>query len=111
SGFNTVIGEVQGEPTVTLTASQIPLHTHTITAANVPTGGVVERVQSPAGGLAYLSASSPDQVWKSSPGSLTAAFSPQAISSVGGSQPHENTQPYLVLNFCIALEGIFPSRN
>src|SRR5439155_17545010 len=87
SGFNTTLGEVQGEPTVTLTATQIPLHTHTIFAANVPSGGVVERVQSPAGGLAYLSASSPDQVWKASPGALTAAFAPSAISVAGGSQP------------------------
>ena len=42
---------------------------------------------------------------------MTAPFSPKAISAIGSSQPHDNMQPYLVLNFCIALEGIFPSRN
>jgi microcystin-dependent protein len=36
---------------------------------------------------------------------------PNTFASAGGSQPHENMQPYLVLNFCIALQGIFPSRN
>jgi len=108
-GFNTVIGEVQGATTVTLTTSQIPAHTHTITAGDLPAGGVVERLQSPTA-VAYISASSPDQAYNSSP-TLDAPFSPKAISTVGGSQPHENMQPYLVLNFCIALEGIFPTRN
>jgi microcystin-dependent protein len=39
------------------------------------------------------------------------SFSPKVITITGGSQPHDNMQPYLVLNFCIALEGIFPSQN
>jgi microcystin-dependent protein len=39
------------------------------------------------------------------------AMAPAAVSSVGGSQPHENRQPFLVLSFCIALQGIFPSQN
>jgi microcystin-dependent protein len=39
------------------------------------------------------------------------AMYPQMVSTVGGSQPHENRQPYLCLNFCIALQGIFPSQN
>jgi microcystin-dependent protein len=40
-----------------------------------------------------------------------AAMYPQMVSNVGGSQPHENRQPYLALNFCIALQGVFPSQN
>jgi microcystin-dependent protein len=44
------------------------------------------------------------------PAALT-SLQPAAISNVGGSQPHENRQPFLTLNFCIALQGIFPSRN
>ena len=39
------------------------------------------------------------------------AFPPDAVTNIGGSQPHNNMMPYLVLNFCIALQGIFPSRN
>jgi microcystin-dependent protein len=38
-------------------------------------------------------------------------MAPQALGTAGGSQPHENRQPFLVLNICIALQGIFPSRN
>jgi microcystin-dependent protein len=110
SGFNTVIGEVQGTPTVTLIATEIPSHTHTISAADIPSGGIVERVASPSGGLAYLADSGPDAIWNKTP-TVNAALSPKAIGLVGGSQPHENTQPYLVVNFCIALQGIFPSRN
>jgi microcystin-dependent protein len=44
------------------------------------------------------------------PGPLT-TLSPSDVSSVGGSQPHENREPSLVMNWCIALQGIFPSRN
>jgi microcystin-dependent protein len=40
-----------------------------------------------------------------------AVMNPQSVTNVGGSQPHTNMQPYLVLNFCIALQGIFPSQN
>ena len=43
-------------------------------------------------------------------GNLT-QMAPNSVSSVGGSQPHNNMEPYLVLNFCIALQGIFPSQN
>jgi microcystin-dependent protein len=110
AGFNTVIGETQGATTVTLTTTQIPSHTHSITAADLPPGGIVERVASPAGGSAYLADSSPDAVWNKTP-TVNAAFSSKAIGVTGGSQPHDNTQPYLAVNFCIALEGIFPSRN
>jgi microcystin-dependent protein len=60
--------------------------------------------------LAYISASSPDQAYINSP-TLDAPFSPKAISTVGASQPHDNMQPYLVLNFCISLFGIYPSQN
>jgi microcystin-dependent protein len=55
--------------------------------------------------LAGQSAS--DYVAAASLGSMSAA----TVSTVGGSQPHENRQPYLVMNWCIALQGIFPSRN
>ena len=44
-------------------------------------------------------------------GTVNEQMSPNACTAVGGSQPHENMSPYLVLNFCIALQGIFPSRN
>ena len=44
-------------------------------------------------------------------GSSNTSLNPQAVTAAGGNQPHDNMQPYSVLNFCIALQGIFPSRN
>jgi microcystin-dependent protein len=97
------IGEQSGVESVTLLATQIPAHTHNlvgITEAGstaVPTGAMLAN----AGAL--------DKEY-GTPGTLT-SMNAQAISSNGGSQPHANMQPYLVINYCIALEGIFPSRN
>jgi len=45
------------------------------------------------------------------PFASTVAMAPNSVSSIGGSQPHNNMMPYLVLNFCIALQGMFPSQN
>lgn len=109
SGFNTTIGQVQGTPTVTLTVAQEPAHQHVITAVEEPSGGVVEKTPTPSS-TTWLASSNPDGVWAYTP-SINTAFAPNAITSVGGSQPHENRQPYLVLNFCISLIGVFPTRN
>jgi microcystin-dependent protein len=109
-GFTTVIGEVQGVSSVTLTTSQIPQHNHTIVTGEVPSGGTVERTPTPSS-TAYISNSAPDGLFSDSAAALTATFSPKAIGFQGSSQPHENMQPYLVMNFCIAVDGIFPSRN
>ena len=56
---------------------------------------------------ALLSNTAPAELYASGPGSLSPVA--QTISVAGGSQPHENRQPFLVLNFCVALQGIFPS--
>src|SRR5215472_7235224 len=109
-GFNTSIGEVQGTTSVTLTTNQIPAHAHNIVSAQVPSGGANEHLASPNGN-AYIGPSNPDLCYTNQTTSLTADFSPKAIALNGGSQPHDNMQPYLVLNFCIALQGIFPARN
>ena len=110
-GFSTQIGEVQGQASVTLIGTQIPQHTHAVTAATIPAGGTSERSAVPTN-TAFLSGSRPpNRAYQNPAQAITAAFSPKAISSAGNSQPHDNTQPYLVLNFCIALEGIFPARN
>lgn len=97
------IGEVSGSETVTLTTQQIPSHTHLLNA-NAATGNVANPANNfwaaqPAL-LQYAPASTP-----------TSNMKANAIANTGGSQPHTNLQPYLAINYLIALEGIFPSRN
>jgi microcystin-dependent protein len=97
-----VLGETAGSETVTLLQSEIPQHTHALQAQNAPGD-----TSSPAGN-AYSRAigATPYQP----AGGALVAMSPQAVAPVGGGQPHNNMQPYLTLNFCIALQGIFPPR-
>jgi microcystin-dependent protein len=100
SGFTQ--GEAAGEAAHTLTTSEMTQHIHTAQGFTqngdqvVPTGNVLSVVT----GL-YAGGGS---------GSLV-ALNAASVSNVGGSQAHENRQPYLVLNFVVALIGIFPSRN
>jgi microcystin-dependent protein len=109
-GFNTTIGQVQGSASVTLTTAQMPAHTHSLTVAIVPSGGVVERTPTPTA-AAYISDSSPARLFATAGATLNAPFSGKALAQQGGSQPHENMQPYLAMTFCICLTGIYPSRN
>src|ERR1051326_1877802 len=97
NGFT--LAETGGVETVTLTVQQIPSHTHQMLASiDIPT------VNSPANNLTGQAAA---KIYRGGgPGSPLA---PQAVSLVGGSQPHENLQPFLGLNFIISLFGIFPS--
>jgi microcystin-dependent protein len=98
AGFNQ--GTAVGEEAHTLTASEMPAHTHVMTAstsngdAAVPTGLVL---------AAALNQYHP-------PSDLT-TLHPASVTNVGGSQAHDNLHPLLVLNWLIALQGIFPSRN
>jgi microcystin-dependent protein len=101
NGNNYVIGQQAGESNVTLTPNQLPAHIHNVNAntgadANVPSASVV-----PGGGGV--------SAYGTAPGSAT--MNNGIVGPAGGSQPHPNVQPYQVVNFCIALQGIFPSRN
>lgn len=107
AGFTTVLGEPTGSTTVTLTTSQLPPHNHQISTASAQTQD--SRTANPSM-TSYLSQIKGAALYVTSP-TINAAFSPRAISLSGGSQPHENMQPYLALNFCIALFGVFPTRN
>ncbi len=97
NGF--VVGETGGAEEVTLTVNQIPAHAHPLLASADPASarGAVGNVLGRAPAEAYASEFTPDNL------------SPRSISSVGGSQPHTNFQPYLCVDFIISLFGIFPS--
>jgi microcystin-dependent protein len=109
-GFNTTIGQVQGVTNVTLTQAQTPQHSHVITVVEEASGGVVEKTPNPSS-VTWLGTSNPDGLWTDTSPTLSPQFAPNTISTVGGSQPHDNMQPYLAINFCMCLNGIFPSRN
>lgn len=98
-GNGVVLSETGGAEEITLTASQIPAHSHPMLASADPAaakaglGGVLGRTPAEA----YASEFTPQ------------VLAPQSISPVGGSQPHTNFQPYLCVDFIISLFGIFPS--
>jgi microcystin-dependent protein len=96
-----VIGEQAGSENVTLLTSQMPAHRHPTAATGAATLG------NPGGNLAGTSSTTAFYV--DTPPTL--AMSPDTQASKGGSQPHPNLMPYQCVNFIIALEGIFPSRN
>ena len=100
TGAGLTLGESAGETAVTLTTNQMPTHTHTANANATASGQ-----SSPAGNYWGNGGQT------SYADSANATMNPAAISTVGGSQPHNNLSPYLTLNFCIALQGIFPSQN
>ena len=95
-------GEVGGVETVTLTSAEIPVHTHTVSGnsgngvADSPQGRVA--ASNPAGIPQYATIANTD-------------LAASAAGPAGGSQPHNNMQPYLAVNYIIALTGIFPPRS
>ena len=93
------IAEAAGVESVTLTTQQIPVHTHALLGS-----GAVATTQTPQGNVAAVGAA---QVYSSA--SSPAQMSNQSISPIGGSQPHENVQPYLCISFIISLFGVFPA--
>ena len=98
------LGEPGGSETVTLTQSEIPIHTHAVQAANF-----VGQVQAPTS-TTVLARSGGGNAYQSNTTQNLVQMAPAALGPSGGSQPHNNMQPYLTLNFCIALQGVFPPR-
>ena len=98
TGSTYAIGQTGGVETVTLTANQMPLHSHAFQAAGVLGDSQHANNTLLADGQAIYSANAPN-----------VAMLGTSVSSVGGNQPHDNLQPYLVLNWIISLYGIYPS--
>lgn len=96
-------GQVSGAEQVAITPSTMPMHTHLLLATT--TAGD-KKLPTTA-----LAASSNPSTYYYSATTNPVQINPGSIGSVGGSQAHSNMQPYLVINYCIALQGIFPSRN
>jgi microcystin-dependent protein len=98
------LGESGGSQSVALTQGEMPAHTHLVGAAdpqdagNLQVGGPTRVFAFSGNGTAYNAANS------------LVPMSPMAISVAGGSLPHNNMMPFLTLNFCIALQGVFPAR-
>ena len=100
-GSGHTLGERGGEQAHTLSIAELPTHTHVLNATSntgntpLPTNNVL--------------ADSPSQLYAAA-ANLT-SLAPGSVANVGGSQAHQNMQPFLTLSFCIALQGIFPSQN
>ena len=96
-------GQKSGEETHTLAVNEMPIHTHSLQAstnaatADDPTGQVLSKSRE----RSYANYSPAQAV----------DMGASSVANVGGGQAHENMQPYLAVNFCMALQGLFPSRN
>ncbi|MGZ8215218.1 MAG: phage tail protein [Methylosarcina sp.] len=101
-----ILGQSSGVESVTLTANQMPAHSHAI-AANSNPGEVDSPSGNFAAGIADPNSGTPLNAFAAS---ANATMNPTVVGAAGGSQPHTNLQPSLCVNFIIALEGIFPSR-
>ena len=99
-GVSRPLGQKGGEETHTLSANEIPQHSHGVHASSangdnpIPTANVLASFNNSYRGATNLT-----------------ALSPGTVANAGGDQGHENMQPFLAVNFCIALQGLFPSRN
>nr|WP_282452966.1 tail fiber protein [Lysobacter sp. CAU 1642] len=101
---NHPLGQKGGEESHTLSAGEMPQHAHVPRAA---TGTLANPSPIPSNKL--LADSAPNEIYRS-PDSLVPTRS-DTVASVGAGQAHNNMQPYLAVNFCIALRGLFPSHN
>jgi len=116
SGQSVVLGEVLGQYSHTLISTEMPQHIHFMNAST--TAAATANVSTPtnamilgnAVGTATSGAAPTFLPYKATSSSL-APMAPQTLVAQGGTQPHENRQPYLALTVCISLSGIYPSRN
>lgn len=105
-GSGHTLGEAAGSTAVTINLQQLPTHNHLLNNNMAKVDANTNATQGAPGGNNWANYGKAQ--WSTS--APNAVMNPQSVSNVGGSQPHTNMQPFLVLNFCIALQGIFPSQ-
>jgi microcystin-dependent protein len=96
-----VVGQAGGSETVRLTAAQMPAHTHSVKASGSAANSTTPEGRVPARSVGRSYAATPD---------TSTVMNANMLGAAGGGQPHANVQPYLAMNFCIAMVGIFPAR-
>lgn len=101
-GTNYILGESLGVESVTLTTNQIPAHPHTLFASQAPAnaGNPAGNVYATNAQVAYMIEAAPNVNMNAS-----------ALQAVGGTQPHENCQPFLAISYIISLFGVFPQQS
>jgi microcystin-dependent protein len=105
-GNQYVLGQEAGEETITVSSQQMPIHTHTFSGTN-GTG----KKANPAAGAVLGTTNHGGSFYASSGNSLIPINAGTVSMYMGGNQAHTNLQPYLAINWCIALVGIYPARN
>ena len=100
SGVTSTIGEKAGVESVTLTTNQIPVHNHNVLASTTPAVATTPGGNAPALGTGQIYTSAISATLLNS----------NTLAGTGGSQPHENVQPYLCISFIISLFGVFPTQ-
>jgi len=99
------LGSKSGAETITLNAAEIAAHTHTVRASSA--GG---NARAPTGAL-LAAENPPDAAYRNAEAGTMTALRSGTVTNAGGGQAYNNMQPYTTLTFCIALQGLFPSRN
>ena len=100
-----IIGEAGGSAAVTLLVSEIPAHSHSVQCE-----GTAGNTSSPVNAVFGAASRGKPPAYATS-GGTPVILSVAAVTTSGGGQPHDNMPPYLALNFCIALQGVFPARS
>ncbi len=99
------IGQAAGVENVTLLSINLPSHTHSVNASTTAGDNRI-----PSNRVYATNTTATQPLYASSSGPVV-PMNPATVAPAGGNQPHPNLQPYSVINFCVALSGIFPSRN
>jgi microcystin-dependent protein len=106
AGGGHALGQKSGEETHTLSTGEMPQHTHAMRAVSDSADAAI-----PTDSFLATPSSAVGSIYSGTTPTFDASLNAASVGNVGGGQAHDNMQPFLALNFCIALQGLFPSRN